>query len=106
MKAFQTASSVGILAVVFALAGCGSTASSGMQSRTPNLDAQFGQAVEMAKAQQTLNPDASKNPDPVKGVDGRAAREAIERYEASFQRPPPQQNIFSIGVSGTSGGGQ
>lgn len=106
MKAIQTVSSIGFLALVFALAGCGSTASSGMQSRTPNLDERFGQAVEMAKAQQTLNPDASKNPDPVKGIDGRAAREAVERYETSFQRPQPQQNIFSIGVSGTSGGGQ
>lgn len=105
MKTLQAVSVIAVLTVLSAIAGCGSSASSGMYSRTPNLDAQFGQAVEMAKAQQTLNPDASKNPDPVKGVDGRAAREAVEHYETSFRTPPPPQNIFGIGVGG-SGGGQ
>ena len=44
---------------------------------SPNLDSHFGEAVNMAKAQQTVNPDASKNPDPVSGVDGKAAQSAI-----------------------------
>lgn len=87
-----------LLIVAFAtLAGCASRS-------TPEWDAHFGEAVNMAKAQQTINPNASQNRDPVKGIDGRAARESIERYEASFTKPPPPANVFSIGVSG--GGGQ
>lgn len=82
------------------LTACGSTPT---QTRTPHLDTQFGNAVEMARAQQTLNPDASQNRDPVQGIDARAAREAVERYEASFQKPLPQPNIFGIGVGGSGG---
>ncbi|MBI2307528.1 MAG: hypothetical protein HYU78_09505 [Rhodocyclales bacterium] len=104
MKTVEMKSSLGVLAILLALAGC-SSGSSNLLSRTPVLDSQFGQAVEMAKAQQTINKDAGKNPDPVNGLDGRAAREAVERYETSFQKPPPPQNVFNIGVSSGSGGG-
>ena len=93
-----------VTALVSALwAGCMSEPT---YSRTPNLDEKFGVAVETARAQQTLNPNAAKNTDPVKGIDGRAGREAVERYEASFQRPQPPSNIFSIGVSGNNSGAQ
>lgn len=105
MKTFETKSSLGALAVVVVLSGC-SAGSGNLPSRTPILDSQFGQAVEMAKAQQTINKDAGKNPNPVNGLDGRAAHEAIERYEGTFQRPPAPQNVFNIGVSSNSGGGQ
>lgn len=105
MKTMQMKSSLGVLAILLVLAGC-SSGSSNLHSRTPILDSQFGQAVEMAKAQQTINKDAGKNPDPVNGLDGRAAREAVERYETTFQRPTPPQNVFNIGVSGSGGGGQ
>jgi hypothetical protein len=56
-------------------------------SSTPHLDYRFGQAVDTAKAMQTLNPDASRNPDPVAGLDGAAARESIDRYRESFKAP-------------------
>ena len=91
------------MALIQGLGGCMSQPT---YSRTPNLDEQFGVAVETARAQQTLNPNAAKNTDPVKGIDGRAGREAVERYEASFQRPQPPSNIFSIGVSGNNSGAQ
>lgn len=65
---------------------------------TPQWDSQFGESVRLAAAQQTLNPEASSNPDPVKGIDGRAAREAIGRYQSSFKEPPPAANSFTIGV--------
>jgi hypothetical protein len=70
---------------------------------TPQWDASFGNAVSTAIAQQTLNPDAYSNPDPVSGIDGRAAREAMDRYQKSFKQPAPQPNVFTIGVG--SGGG-
>ena len=83
-------------AAVTALAGCAST--------TPNLDARFGEAVREARALQTINPDAAKNPDPVAGLDGRAARSAMERYQESFKTPPATFNVINIGGSITGGG--
>ncbi|WP_025915675.1 hypothetical protein [Herminiimonas sp. CN] len=69
-------------------------------STTPQWDANFGNTVRTAFALQVLNPDASQNPDPVSGMDGRAARETIDRYQKSFKEPAPQPNIFTIGVGG------
>jgi hypothetical protein len=70
---------------------------------SPRLDARFGDAVNVAKAQQTLNPDASKNRNVVAGMDGKAAQETMVRYRESFKNPPPPANVFTIGVSGGSG---
>lgn len=67
---------------------------------TPAWDKQFGQAVELSRTQQTLNPKASQNRDPVTGLDGKAANEAIQRYDKSFRSPEPAPNIFNIGVGG------
>ena len=69
---------------------------------SPRLDARFGDTVNVAKAQQTLNLDASKNRNVVAGIDGKAAQDTILRYHESFKSPPPPSNVFTIGVS--SGG--
>lgn len=79
-------------------------------TQTPVLDQHFGDAVNAAKALQTINPDASLNADPVAGIDGQAANAAVDRYHRSFERPPATGNVFTIGVgtggsSGTTGGG-
>jgi hypothetical protein len=71
-------------------------------AKSPRLDAQFGDAVNAAKAQQTINPDASRNRNAVAGLDGKAAEEAMLRYRESFKTPPPAANVFTIGVSGNS----
>lgn len=78
------------------LAGCATS--------TPNLDAHFGEAVLAARAQQTINPNASLNTDPVAGLDGRAAKEAMGRYHDSFKTPPPTFNVINIG-GGITGNG-
>ncbi len=70
----------------------------GCATQTPNLDQHFGEAVNAAKAQQTINPDASLNQDPVAGVDGQAANAAVDRYHKSFEQPPANTNVFNIGV--------
>jgi hypothetical protein len=85
------------LAALSTLSGCAATA-------TPNVDAHFGEAVLAARALQTINPDAARNPDPVNGIDGRAARDAMGRYHDSFKTPPPSFNVINIGGS-ISGGG-
>lgn len=84
-----------IAVAVAALAGCAST--------TPNVDAHFGEAVRTARAQQTINPDGPRNRDPVAGLDGRAAKSAMERYQESFKTPPPTFDVINIG--GGIGGG-
>jgi hypothetical protein len=65
---------------------------------TPQLDATFGHAVNAAKAQQTINPEASKNTDPVLGLDGKAANESIGRYHDTFRAPPPTFVVITPGA--------
>lgn len=83
-----------LLALTTGLAACTTT--------TPNLDSSFGNAVNQAKAQQTINPDASLNADPVAGLDGVAANAAIDNYTKSVTTPPPPATIINIG-GGLSG---
>lgn len=82
----------GLLAVAV-LAGCAPT--------TPRLDARFGDAVNTAKAQQTLNPDASRNTDPAAGIDGKAANSIMDRYHKAYEAPSPAPS----GAIGTVTGG-
>jgi hypothetical protein len=77
-------------AAALALAAC---------TTTPHLDSRFGAAVSAARAAQTANPEASRNPDPVAGMDGRAARETMERYQESFRAPPRTFEVI-IGTTG------
>ncbi len=80
---------------IAALLGCTTT--------TPYLDARLGFAVNTAKAQQTLNPNASRNADPVAGIGGVPAQESIGRYNDSFKAPPPTFAIITSGSAGTGG---
>jgi type IV pilus biogenesis protein CpaD/CtpE len=76
----------------------------GCVNPAPVLDDNFGKAVNAAKAQQIINPDASLNTDPVAGVDGKAADAAMNRYQRSFVQPAITPNVFTIGVGTGSGG--
>jgi len=69
----------------------------GCSSVTPNYDARFGDAVRDAKRKMTINPNAGKNNDPVTGMDGRAARDAMNQYHESYKTPPPAVNVINIG---------
>lgn len=73
---------------------------------TPRLDAQFGAAVNMARSQQTDNPDASRNTDPVKGIDGQAGDAAVDNYRESYVNPRPALSggVVNVG-SGRAGSG-
>lgn len=92
-----------ILSAMGLIAGCGTT--------TPvALDAQMGSSVEMARAQQTLNPQASLDARPVEMIDGKSADALVDRYHKGFEKPPAI-NIFNLGVGegtgstlGTTGG--
>ena len=73
---------------------------SGCTSVTPNFDANFGKSLVAIRIAQTKHPMASvANKDKsTDGVEGRVAREAIQRYHQSFVEPPPPVNVFNIGV--------
>ena len=90
---------------ILALQACATTCPSfdACLANSPRLDARFGDAVNVAKAQQTLNPDASKNRNVVAGIDGKAAQDTMLRYHESFKTPPPPSNVFTIGVSAGTG---
>lgn len=79
------------------LAACSTT--------TPDYDKKFGDAVREARLNMTINPDAGKNPDLALGMDGKAARETMLRYQNTFKSPPPAINVTNIGGSLTGGGG-
>jgi hypothetical protein len=80
---------VSLFTLVALLAGCGST--------TPNYDMRFGDAVRQARFDMTINPNAGQNPDPVLGMDGVSAKEAMTRYQGTFKAPPPVTNVINIG---------
>jgi hypothetical protein len=82
--------------VVLSLSACAST--------SPNFSKDFGNEARTLVALQTRNPDASiKNKDKIPdGIDGKAARQTLERYQKSFGEPPRNTNAFTIGIG--SGG--
>ena len=92
------------LRTVMVLAGCALL--SACVTTTPGFDARLGDSVQIAQARHTMDPGATVRnaTNPVAGIDGRSARAAYDRYLLSFIRPAPQPNVFTIGVSGSSGG--
>jgi hypothetical protein len=71
----------------------------------PQVEERYGDSVRAATRAQTLNPEGTPNRDVV-GIDGRAAKETMDRYVDSFRSPPPTMNVINIGgsLSGQDGG--
>jgi hypothetical protein len=63
------------------------------------VEMDYGTSFKLAKFNQTLNPEAEKNLEPVTGFDGRAAEATIERYHKGFQEKS-QPPVYSINISG------
>jgi type IV pilus biogenesis protein CpaD/CtpE len=70
----------------------------------PRYEAEFGNSIRATLNAQIINPDAGNNPDPVAGLDGRAARDAINNYQKSFAKPEPAPNVFTLGVGASDTG--
>ncbi|CAE6494177.1 conserved hypothetical protein [Nitrosomonas nitrosa] len=88
----------GLLLSLVILAGC--------TPITPRWDARFGDAVGIAKAQQTINPEASLNTEPVKGIDGQAGDAVFDNFRDSFRNPqPPMRGVLNLGTGGGSSQG-
>lgn len=71
-------------------------------STTPNFDMRFGDALREARMRQSINPAPSA--DPMAGMDGRSAHEAVVRYQDTFKAPPPVVNVINIGGSTSASG--
>ena len=70
----------------------------GCTKRPTTLGPDVGLAYTMALDHQTLNPEAGKNLDPVQGVeDPTAAKNTMERYQSSFEKPEEYRKPMAIG---------
>ena len=79
--------------VVFLLGACAS-----------RLDRDYGTSYKLLKMNQTLNPDAEKNTDPVFGLDGIAAQNGLDKYYTGFEeKKNTQQQGYTLPAGGTSG---
>jgi hypothetical protein len=82
------------------LGGCAST--------TPTFDASFGDGMRSLMAQQIRHPEApdanrQRNAD---GIDGRSARETMERYVKGSIEPARTAPNFQLGAGGDQGTGR
>jgi hypothetical protein len=75
------------IAILSILGGCGSHYYHQGESQ---LEKNWGRAYESAKYNQTLNPDAGKNLEPVDGFDGAAAEIAQQRYLKGEEKKKPE----------------
>jgi hypothetical protein len=78
---------------LFALTGSGCT-------RPTTLGANTGVAYNLAKQNQTLDPMAAENTEPVVGLDGGAAVIEMGTYRKTFENPDAsfQNSVVSTGV--------
>ncbi|MBZ2208550.1 pilus assembly protein [Massilia soli] len=86
---------------VLRLSACSATMLAASCALPPNAQPDpLGATVSLTMAQQVINPAAGANPDPVAGIDGKAAKGGYDAYQKSFRAPVPQPNVFTIGVAG------
>lgn len=64
----------------------------GCSSVAPDYQARFGEAVRASRQAQVIHPQGQS--EPAQGLDGPAAREAMQRYRDSFKTPPPVVNVI------------
>lgn len=80
-----------IIASTLMIAGCGMT----------RLERDFGTSHKLARFNQTLNPEAEKNLNPVAGMSGQAAQFVVEKYNKEFEKvtvtPVYSINIGNLG---------
>ena len=90
---------------LFCLAGLASLVGlAGCASDSPRLDAQWGLSTRQAHTLQTAYPDATATRrDPI-STDAVATGLAIQRYQRSFENPPPPVHVLQLGVGGMGSG--
>jgi hypothetical protein len=76
---------------------------SGCASNPYGVQPVLGKSVRDAMAQQTLNPEAARQRATPSGTDGMILKSAIDRYQTSYEVPPPPVNVMNIGLGSSSG---
>lgn len=69
------------------------------------VEMDYGTSFKLAKFNQTLNPQAEKNLEPVTGFDGSAAQAAVGRYRKGFEEKTSAP-VYSINIGGFGGTGR
>ena len=72
---------IGFVTLFIIMAGCATSLS--------RVETDYGHSSDLAKTNQTLNPESSKNLEPVTGMDGEAAQAITERHQKDFEKPSP-----------------
>ncbi len=74
------------------VAGCG----------TPTrLETDYGTSYKLAIMNQTLDPKAEKNLEPVSGIQGPVAEKVLDKYGKEFEKPAPTPSyIINLGGAG------
>jgi hypothetical protein len=68
------------------------------------LEMDFGTSYKLANFNQTLNPEAEKNLEPVTGFDAKTAKAAYDQYLKSFQKTEaPTAGAVTLGIIGVGG---
>ena len=79
---------IGLIAVFLIATGCAG----------PNrMEMDYGTSYKLAKFNQTLNPEAEKNLEPVVGFDSGAAGAVVEKYRKDFEKEPPRP-VYVLGL--------
>ena len=66
-------------------------------ANSPSLiNTQFGDALKQSIQMQIVEETRDKSARVT--TDGLAAKAAVDRYQKSFELPPPSSNVFTIGV--------
>ena len=78
---------INLSVIVMLLEGCTGTGFSG------RLENDFGNSHRLAIANQTLNPEAEKNLDPVYGIDGNTADTIVDSFQETFEERSREPNF-------------
>ncbi|MEA1867392.1 MAG: hypothetical protein U9N19_04730 [Thermodesulfobacteriota bacterium] len=79
---------IGLVGIIIVFSGCSEAPSS--------VDADYGESVRQANTSQILDPDAGKNLEHCKGLDGQAAATVMHEYREGFKKEEKKKSIISI----------
>ncbi len=79
------------MALAAALAGCAPT--------SPQWESSFGNSVRASVAAQVIDPAAARNPDPVSGIDNKAAAGIVQQYTQGYAKPAAAPPPMTTGKS-------
>ncbi len=91
----KTSMVIGLLAMFLILTSCAGPS---------RVEMDYGTSYKLAKFNQTLNPEAERNLEPVNGLYGGAARATMERYQKGFEEKS-EAPIYSINIGTSLGAG-